>query len=88
MTEIKFDSLSQKYITDTFLFFIDEGYILDKAYTRKKYFLFGKTRYFVKMKYGRLKYKELIIKALDNEDYLEADRLTKEYNCSKSINYN
>ena len=68
MTEIKFDSLSEDYITNTFLF--------------------GKTRYFVKMKYGRLKYKELISKALDNQDYLEADRLTKEYNCSKSINYN
>jgi hypothetical protein len=88
MTDIKFNSCNQDFVTRTFLFFIEDGYILDKAYTRKKYFLFGKTKYFVEMKYGELKYKELISKAFDNEDYLEVDRLTKEYDNIKQIQFN
>lgn len=88
MEEIEFSSLDEKSVTYTFLFFIDEGYVLDKAYTIKKYFLFGSTRYFVKMKYGKLKYKELISQAFDEEDYLEVDRLTKEYYSIKQIEFN
>lgn len=86
--QIKFNSSSEDSVIYTFLFFVEEGYILEKAYSRKKYFLFGSVEYFVEMKLSALNYKELIAKAFDNENYLEVDRLTKEYNNLKKIEFN
>ncbi len=86
--EIKFNSSSEDSVIYTFLFFVEEGYILKRAYSRKKYFLFGSIEYFVEMKLSALNYKELITEALDNENYLEVDRLTKEYNSLKQIEFN
>ena len=85
--EIKFDCSNEDFTTIAFLNFIEQGYILKKAYTRKKYFYFGKMRYFVEMELSQLKYKELIQLALDEEDYLEVERLSKEYESTKEINF-
>jgi hypothetical protein len=84
---IKFDSSNEDFVVTTFLHFVEQGYALKKAYMRQKYFYFGKMRYFVEMEIGVLKYKELIQSSLDNEDYLEVERLSKEYESLKEINF-
>ena len=85
--EVKFDCSKEDLAIMAFLNFLEQGYILKKAYTRKKYFYFGKIRYFVEMEISQLKYKELIQLALDDEDYLEVERLSKEYESLKEINF-
>jgi len=87
MKEINFNSSNQNLVEQIFLGYLKKGYVLKKAYTKKKYFLFGKTVYFVEMEAGLLKYKELIQEALDNEDYLEADKLTKDYDSMKELDF-
>jgi hypothetical protein len=90
MSEIKkinFDCSNENLAIISFLHFIEQGYVLKKAYTRQKYFYFGKIRYFVEMELSQLKYKELIQLALDEEDYLEVKRLSKEYESLKEINF-
>ena len=84
---IKFYTLNEDLAIIAFLNFIEQGYVLKKSYARQKYFYFGKMRYFVEMELGQLKYKELIKLALDEEDYLEVERLSKEYEYAKEINF-
>ena len=85
--EIKFNCSNEDLAIIAFLNFIERGYVLKKAHTRQKYFYFGKMRYFVEMEISQLKYKELIQLALDDEDYLEVERLSKEYESLKEINF-
>jgi hypothetical protein len=87
MEQIKFDSTNENFVIQCFLNFVENGYTLQKAYTKRRFFLFGKIRYFVEMKISLIKYKELIQISLDNEDYLETKRLTKEYENMKKINF-
>jgi hypothetical protein len=50
-------------------------------------FFFGSTVYFIEMTLSSVKYKELIQEAVDNEDYLEAERLSVEYKSLKEIKF-
>jgi hypothetical protein len=85
--EIKFNCSNEDLAIIVFKKFIEQGYVLKKAYTKQKYFYFGKMIYFVEMQISQLKYKELIQLALDDEDYLEVKRLSKEYESLKEINF-
>jgi len=84
---VKFNSNSEDIIQNIFLGYIGNGYLLKKAYTKKKYFLFGPIKYYVEMEIGSIGYEILIQNAIESEDYLEVDRLQKELKHKKELKF-
>jgi hypothetical protein len=76
--KVKFNSNNKVFIEKIFLGYLQEGYIIKKAYTRKKYVIFGSVKYYVEMEIDTIGYEILIKNAMEKEDYLEVDRLKKE----------
>ena len=84
---IEFNSYDEKSIKQFFLYWLEQGFVLKKAYIKKKYIIFGKEKYYVEMEIGTIGYKMLIEEAMNKEDYLEVARLKKEYEQLNILNF-
>jgi len=84
---IKFNSNNKDFIEKMFPGYLQEGYIIKEAYTRKKYIIFGSVRYYVEMELDTIGYEMLIKDAMNKEDYLEVDILKKELELLQSLRF-
>jgi hypothetical protein len=78
-----FSSDLKESIEKLFLSYLDKGYFLEAAYTKRRFILFGKKKYYIKMKGGLEFYEMSIASAIRSENYEEAKRLTLELNSLK-----
>jgi hypothetical protein len=80
MPSVIFSSYLKESIEKLFLRYLDKGYFLEKAYTKRKFILFGGKKYYIKMRGGLDFYEISIASAIRSENYEEAKRLTLELN--------
>lgn len=78
MQTIKLKSTNRKLVETLFLAYLELGFVLIKAYSKKKYLFFGQETFFVEMELSADGYTAKINEAIDREDYEEAGKLTKE----------
>ena len=84
ITIIKIDSESYHIIENEFIYWLSQGYLLKRAYTKKMFILFGEKRYFIQMQAGLKIYKHYIQDAIEKENYELAGQLTGEL---KTLNF-
>jgi hypothetical protein len=70
-----------------FLSWTEHGFLLKKAYSYKKYWLFGEKIFVVEMQAGVDAYRIAIDDELAKEDYLEVKRLTAELKELQTLNF-
>jgi hypothetical protein len=85
---IIFSSYFKESIEKLFLRHIAKGFYLEIAYTKRKFGLFGRKKYYIKMRQGLDYYDISIASAIKSENYREADKLTKEFNRLKNLKPN
>ena len=85
---IKINSIDENKVYVSYLYWLDQGYALKKAHTRKQYFLFGQKKYYIEMKQGEIIYKKAIQEAINDQKFELAGKLTKEYEIAKILEFN
>lgn len=83
--KIRIKSTDRQLLEKTFLYWIDKGYVLVKAYTIKRPFSLRK--YVVKLEESQESYQIKINEAIANENYEEAKKLTAEFEKMKILKF-
>lgn len=84
---IKFNSNDMELIKKIFHVYLDRGFILKRAYKKRKYIILGPYKYYVEMEIDTIGYQILITEAIDKEDYLKASELKKEFEEFKTLKF-
>jgi len=74
--KVRFSSFDEKSVEYLFMSFLEMGFLLTKAYTKKRYICFGQKKFFVEMEQTREADEILLVKAIEREDYMEAKRIS------------
>ena len=85
--KIKLKSTNQKTVEGLFRYWLNQGFLLSKVYSKKRFLLFGEKTYIVEMEQGAESYENLIQQAINEENYEEARRLTTEFEGAKKIEF-
>jgi len=85
---IKFNSNSEKCTIKLFEYYVNFGYILLRAYSKRDYFIFGQKRYYIEMVMPTINIISEIDKAVMEERYEDAENLKKLITKTNSVKFN
>ncbi len=85
---IKFNSNSEKSTIKLFEYYVNFGYILLRAYSKRDYFIFGEKRYYIEMVMPTINIISEIDKAIMEERYEDAENLKQLMTKTNSVKFN
>lgn len=85
---IKFNSNSEKSTIKLFEYYVNFGYILLRAYSKRNYIIFGEKRYYIEMVMPTINIISEIDKAVMEERYEDAENLKKLITKTNSVKFN